>query len=172
MHKNFLGGKEIQTWQNCPNLIEIAAKTCNCVFFFRTSQIFISKTSPNRQFAAQFDIFCRSIKKIQTIVDLSLDRWLRLQEISTWQWEVHLKSYYQISKQSVDNVVIAIWSSERAIQNKLCIVSRSLGNFSGEKLIVNLVALWLEETAVAQYSITDMCTIQQHKNRYYWIEDP
>ena len=38
------------------------------------SQIFISKTSPNRQFSAQFDIFWRSIKKIQTIIDLSLDR--------------------------------------------------------------------------------------------------
>ena len=89
-----------------------------------------------------------------------------------WQWEVHLRGYDQISKQSVDIVVITIWSSERATQNKLCIVFRSLGNFSGEKLTVDLVALWLEETAVAQYRITGVCQIQLHKNRYYWIEDP
>ena len=95
----------------------------------------------------------------------------KVQEISTWQWEVHLRGYDQKSKHSVDIVVIAIWSSEGAIQNKLYIVFRSLGNFSGEKLLVNLEALWLEKITVAQHSITDVGKIQQHKNRYNWIED-
>ena len=92
--------------------------------------------------------------------------------------QVHLGGCDQKSKQSLDIVVIAIWwlslyqrGLSRTSSTICYIVFRSLGNFSGEKLIVNLVALWLEETAVAQYSITDVGKIQQHKNRY-WIEDP